>query len=74
MNFSKALSEVVTGSYPLPLSLLDIFKSFIQVLSNNNLFRSFAKAYLKNLEYNLYSFGLNKFIILYFVNLLLQLL
>ena len=26
MNFSNALSEVVTGSYPLPLSLLDIMK------------------------------------------------
>ena len=26
MNFSNALSEVVTGSYPLPFSLLDTLK------------------------------------------------
>ena len=26
INFSKALSDVVTGSYPLPLSLLDTLK------------------------------------------------
>ena len=32
INFSNALSEVVTGSYPLPFSLLDILKGLSNFL------------------------------------------